>query len=70
MADEDTLETAAPAAEEDVVETPDEEVTIWAPEAGGTDLRLRAGEHMKPFFCLSKKKIPVFLFFCQIDSQL
>ena len=37
MADEDTLETAAPAAEEDVVETPDEEVTIWAPEAGGTD---------------------------------
>ena len=37
MADEGTLETAAPAAEEDVVETPDEEVTIWAPEAGGTD---------------------------------
>ena len=37
MADEDNPDTAAPAAEEDVVDTPAEEVTIWAPEAGGTD---------------------------------
>ena len=34
MANEDALEPAAPAAQEDVDEAPVEEVTVWAPEAG------------------------------------